>query len=107
MASCTAEYLRNLLMSDAPFAEPIAPPKDGPAKTETAVAPLRLPHPLPDSQMLLVDESEARRRLGGISAKTLYRLRQQGLPFLRVGTRVMYAPLDLSAWIGRNKISAS
>jgi hypothetical protein len=52
---------------------------------------------------LLVDEREARRLLGGLCPKTMYNLRQQGLPFIKVGSRVMYAPADLAGWIERQK----
>lgn len=34
---------------------------------------------------LLVDEREACRLLGGLRAKTMYNLRQQGLPFVKIG----------------------
>ena len=52
---------------------------------------------------LLVDEPEARRLLGGLCAKSMYNLRRQGLPFVKVGSRVMYVPSDLAAWIQRQK----
>ena len=52
---------------------------------------------------LLVDERDARRLLGGLCAKSMYNLRQQGLPFVKVGSRVMYAPAQLAAWVERQK----
>ena len=52
---------------------------------------------------LLVDETDARRLLGGLCAKSMYNLRQQGLPFVKVGSRVMYVPGDLAAWVQRQK----
>ena len=52
---------------------------------------------------LLVDELAARRLLGGLCAKCMYNLRQQGLPFVKVGSRVMYVPADLAAWVERQK----
>ena len=55
------------------------------------------------SAPLLVDEREARRLLGGVCAKTMYNLRCQGLPFVKIGSRVMYSPADLAAWIQRQK----
>jgi hypothetical protein len=52
---------------------------------------------------LLVDEAEARRRLGGLCSKTIYNLRKQGLPSVKIGTRTMYDPRDLRQWIARKK----
>jgi hypothetical protein len=52
---------------------------------------------------LLVDEPEARRMLGGLCAKSMYNLRRQGLPFVKIGSRVMYVPADLAAWVERQK----
>ncbi len=54
-------------------------------------------------QPLLVDEREARRLLGGLCAKTLWNLRQKGLPFVKIGTRTMYSPADLARWIETQK----
>lgn len=49
---------------------------------------------------MLVDEREARRLLGGLCAKTLWTLRKTaGLPAVKIGSRTMYRPADLSAWI--------
>ena len=61
--------------------------------------PTALPSPTP----LLVPEPEARRLLGNVCAKTLYNLRQSGLPFVKLGSRVMYSPADLAVWIERQK----
>jgi hypothetical protein len=33
----------------------------------------------------------------------MYNLRRQGLPFVRVGSRVMYVPADLAAWVERQR----
>lgn len=53
---------------------------------------------------LLVDEREARRLLGGVSSKSMFNWRKSaGLPFLKLGSRVMYSPADLAAWIERQK----
>jgi hypothetical protein len=52
---------------------------------------------------LLVPESEARRLLGGLCAKTMYLMRRRGLPHLKIGTRVMYRPADLEMWIERKR----
>ena len=52
---------------------------------------------------LLLNEREARCVLGGLCAKSMYNLRQQGLPFVKVGSRVMYVPADLAAWVERQK----
>jgi hypothetical protein len=52
---------------------------------------------------LLVDEEEARRLLGGLCTKTMYNLRQQGLPSVKIGTRTMYATSDLRQWIAQKK----
>ena len=52
------------------------------------------------SEPLLVDERTAARLLGGLSVRSLFNLRQrEGLPFVRIGARVMYCPADLAAWI--------
>ena len=52
---------------------------------------------------LLVDEPDARRMLGGLCAKSMYNLRRQGLPFVKIGSRVMYVPADLAGWVERQK----
>lgn len=52
---------------------------------------------------LLVGEPEARRLLGGLCAKSMYNLRGKGLPFVKLGSRVMYDPADLAAWVERQK----
>ena len=42
--------------------------------------------------------------LGGLSTKTLYNLRKfEGLPHVKIGTRVMYCPADLAKWIESRK----
>jgi predicted DNA-binding transcriptional regulator AlpA len=56
-----------------------------------------------DCPQLLVNEVEARRLLGGLCAKTLYNLRREGLPFVKIGSRVMYDPADLNKWIDSRK----
>jgi hypothetical protein len=61
------------------------------ADTPTAISPL------------LIDEREARRLLGGLSVKTLYNLRRRGLPHMKIGSRTMYSPADLAAWIESRK----
>lgn len=48
---------------------------------------------------LLLDERQACAALGGISCRTLFNLRRRGLPFVRVGSRIMYRPADLAAWV--------
>ena len=48
---------------------------------------------------LLLSEREAARVLGNLCQKTLFNLRQRGLPYIKVGTRVMYRPRDLERWI--------
>jgi hypothetical protein len=56
-----------------------------------------------DAPPLLVDEQEARRLLGGLCLKTMYNLRRQGLPFVKIGSRTMYSPFDLSRWVEEKK----
>ena len=58
-----------------------------------------MPAELQPMPLLLVSEREAARLLGGLCLKTLFNLRRQGLPFVRVGARVMYSPDDLRRWI--------
>jgi hypothetical protein len=55
------------------------------------------------SPPLLVDDPEARRLLGGLCAKTMYNLRRDGLPHVKIGSRVMYDLADLRAFIERRK----
>jgi len=51
-----------------------------------------------------VDEREARRLLGGLSVKTMYNLRRSGeLPSVKIGSRIMYDPTDLRAFVERRK----
>lgn len=53
---------------------------------------------------LLVDEREARRLLGGVCQASLYNWRKrEGLPFVMLGRRVMFAPADLAKWIEGKK----
>lgn len=53
---------------------------------------------------LLVDDPEARRLLGGVCAKTMYNLRRSGeVPFVKLGSRIMYDVADLRAFIERRK----
>ena len=70
------------------------------AETLLARRPKAESSPLPP---LLVDELEARRLLGGLCAKSMYNLRRQGLPFVKVGSRVMYVPTELAAWVERQR----
>jgi hypothetical protein len=53
---------------------------------------------------MLVNELEARTLLGGLSAKTMYNLRRDGLlPAVKIGSRTMYDVADLRAFIERRK----
>jgi hypothetical protein len=52
-----------------------------------------------ETTTLLVDEKEACRLLGGLCGKTLYNFRQQGLPSVKIGSRVMYSPRALARWV--------
>lgn len=53
---------------------------------------------------LLVDETEARRLLGGLCPKSMFNLRRyHGLPFVKLGNRVMYDPNDVADWIESRK----
>jgi hypothetical protein len=55
-------------------------------------------------QALLVNEVEARRMLGGLSVKSMFLLRRdRGLPFVKLGSRTLYSPADLAAWIESRK----
>jgi excisionase family DNA binding protein len=55
--------------------------------------------PAPAIAPLLMSELDASRVMG-ITPRTLYTLRQRaGLPFVRIGARILYRPADLSAWI--------
>ena len=60
--------------------------------------------PATSTPPLLVDEAQARRLLGGLCAKTMYNLRRSGeLPFVKIGSRIMYDVADLKAFIERRK----
>lgn len=51
---------------------------------------------------LLIPEPEAAHRIGGLCLKSMFNLRKRGeLPFVKVGSRVMYRPGDLEAWVAR------
>ena len=57
---------------------------------------------------LLVDERDACRLLGGLSTKTLFNLRRAGaLPFVKIGSRVMYDMAELRGFIERHKGGAA
>jgi excisionase family DNA binding protein len=48
---------------------------------------------------LLLTERQAAQAMG-ITPRTLYSMRQTaGLPFVRVGARILYRPADLAEWI--------
>jgi excisionase family DNA binding protein len=52
------------------------------------------------SEPLLVDVNEARRLLGGVSRNTMFRLmRDEGLPHVKIGARLLFAPDQLRTWI--------
>jgi hypothetical protein len=53
---------------------------------------------------ILVDEREARRLLGNVSAKSMFNWRRLAdLPFVKLGNRTMYCPADLARWIEEKK----
>lgn len=53
---------------------------------------------------LLLPEPEARRMLGHVSAKTMYNLRKRHeLPFVRLGSRIMYTLGGLKSFVERQK----
>jgi predicted DNA-binding transcriptional regulator AlpA len=50
---------------------------------------------------LLISERDAAKALG-LCAKSLYLLRRRGeLPYVLVGSRVLYRPADLENWIAQ------
>lgn len=52
----------------------------------------------------LMNKTEARHYLGGISERTLDRLRRTAqLPWVRVGGQIMFDRDDLDGWIDANK----
>ena len=57
---------------------------------------------------LLLNERDAAAALG-VGVRTMLNLRDRdGLPFVRVGSRVMYRPADLAAWVdGRRTVEAA
>jgi hypothetical protein len=64
---------------------------------------LKPPAPAPPLPALLVSEKEAARLLGGLSSRTVFSLRKRGLPFVKIGARVMFSPTDLAVWIERQR----
>jgi hypothetical protein len=53
---------------------------------------------------MLVDEREASRLLGGLCAKTMFNLRRAGeLRGVKIGSRTMYDPADLRAFVEHQK----
>jgi hypothetical protein len=62
-----------------------------------------IPPPIPP---LLLGEKDAARALG-LSPRSLFNLRQhEGLPFLKIGTRVMYSPAALAQWVAKRQAPA-
>jgi hypothetical protein len=60
--------------------------------------------PAPMVAPMLVNEREARRLLGGLSAKTMFNLRRAGeLATVKIGSRVMYDLAELRRFIERKK----
>ena len=56
----------------------------------------------------LLDEREAARYLGGVSAKHLFNLRKRGeLPYVQVGRRIMYSRAALDRWIEEVQVVGS
>jgi Helix-turn-helix domain len=53
---------------------------------------------------MLLSEDAARAALGGISRPTLFRIRQRReIAVVRVGRRVFFRPVDVEAYIERNR----
>jgi hypothetical protein len=60
----------------------------------------------PTAPPLLVSERQAAALLN-LSVKGLYNLRRVGgIPFLKIGSRVLYSPVDLAGWIQCRKMPA-
>ena len=58
-----------------------------------------------ESYQGLLSEVDARKFLGGWSAKTMFNLRQRGdLSFVKIGSRVMYQMRDLRKFVERQKV---
>lgn len=55
---------------------------------------------------LLVPETVAKHLLGDVSTKTMFNLRRQGLPFVKIGARTMYSPADLASWVEQQKTTS-
>lgn len=51
---------------------------------------------------LLVDSRSAAQLLG-VSERTLYTLRKDGLPYISMRGRIMFSMDDLEAWIDKNR----
>ena len=54
-----------------------------------------------DADQLLLPGREMARRLN-LSERTLYSLRQRGLPAIAVGAKILYQPADVLAWLTTN-----
>ena len=58
------------------------------------------------TESALLNEEQAAKYLGGVSLKHLYNLRTKaGLPYVRVGSRVMYRAESLLRWIADREVS--
>lgn len=58
-----------------------------------------------DDSGYLVDFEEARRRLGGISERTLFKLMSDGqLPYIKLRRVLRFRPADLDAFVAANRV---
>jgi hypothetical protein len=57
------------------------------------------------TEPLLLNESQARAALGGISRATLWNYRRDGLPYVKLPGRVMFELDALKAWIAEHRVS--
>jgi excisionase family DNA binding protein len=65
-----------------------------------------MPAESPVDDMLLIPEREAARRLS-LSSRTLFTLRRRGqIPFLKIGTKTLYDPHDLTEFIAAHRQTA-
>lgn len=52
----------------------------------------------------MMNLDEAREFLGGISRMTLYRWREEGMPYYKVGRRCLYSQEKITEWLEEREV---
>lgn len=69
---------------------------------EAALRRMRDEQPKDDEGAILLDKRSAARKLG-VSVSTLDRLREKGLPAIKVDSKVLFRPASLDEWAAQNE----